>query len=59
MLLLLLALPSLAAEPERFSARDVFKLEYATDLQIAHGADSVAYVDRNNDIMTEQTRSNI
>lgn len=60
-LLVLAALPmiSSADEPDRFNARDVFELEYATDPQIAPGGDMIAFVRRSNDIMTDRTRSNI
>lgn len=57
----LIALPLLASADEmnRFNARDVFELEYATDPQIAPGGEVIAYVRRSNDIMTDRTRSNI
>lgn len=58
-LLVLMPLASLAADVNRFNARDVFELEYATDPQIAPGGERIAYVRRTNDIMTDRTRSNI
>ncbi len=46
-------------DTERFTSRDVFELEYATDPQIRPGGEQIAYVRRSNDIMTDRTRSNI
>ena len=48
-----------ATAQERFSALDVFELEYASDPQISPDATSVAYVRRSNDIMTDRTRGNL
>ncbi|MBL6816665.1 MAG: S9 family peptidase [Pseudomonadales bacterium] len=59
LLLSLLPFSLIAADQSRFSARDVFELEYATDPQIASDGEHIAYVRRSNDIMTDRTRSNI
>lgn len=50
-----------AAAPaqERFSALDVFQLEYASDPQISPDGDRVVYLRRSNDIMTDRTRGNL
>jgi dipeptidyl aminopeptidase/acylaminoacyl peptidase len=44
---------------ERFSALDVFELEYASDPQISPDGSRVVYVRRSNDIMTDRTRGNL
>ena len=44
---------------ERFSALDVFELEYASDPRISPDGSKVAYVRRSNDIMTDRTRGNL
>jgi len=59
MLLMVLPCATIAAEPERFSARDVFELEYATEPRISPDGERIVYVRRSNDIMTDRTRSNI
>jgi len=43
----------------KFSALDVFDLEYATDPQPSADGSEIIYVRRSNDIMTDRTRSNI
>tara|TARA_R110002096_G_scaffold257381_1_gene450834 strand:+ start:165023 stop:167053 length:2031 start_codon:yes stop_codon:yes gene_type:complete len=43
----------------KFTALDVFNLEYATDPQPSHDGSEIIYVRRSNDIMTDSTRSNI
>ncbi len=60
-LIMFAALPLIgsADEQDRFTSRDVFELEYATDPQIAPDGEVIAYVRRSNDIMTDRTRSNI
>lgn len=56
---LLLTSPSFGAESNYFQSADVFELEYATDPQVSPNGRQVAYVRRSNDIMTDNTRSNI
>jgi dipeptidyl aminopeptidase/acylaminoacyl peptidase len=51
------ATPSLA--DGRFTALDVFQLEYASDPQISPDGSRVVYVRRTNDIMSDTTRSNL
>ena len=51
--------PALADEPERFSADDVFELEYAADPRISPDGTQIVYERRSNDIMTDGTRSNL
>jgi hypothetical protein len=53
----LAALPSRAAD--RFTALDVFQLEYASEPQISPDGSRVVYVRRTNDIMSDTTRSNL
>jgi dipeptidyl aminopeptidase/acylaminoacyl peptidase len=48
-----------AAAQDRFSALDVFELEYASDPQISPDARRIVYVRRSNDIMTDSTRGNL
>lgn len=43
----------------RFSAEDVFALEYASDVRVSPDGQTLAYVRKTNDIMTDRTRSNI
>ncbi len=43
----------------KFTALDVFNLEYATDPQPSADGSEIVYVRRSNDIMTDRTRSNI
>lgn len=43
----------------KFTALDVFDLEYATDPQPSADGSEIIYVRRSNDIMTDRTRSNI
>lgn len=50
---------ALAAEPKPFSANDVFELEYANDPRIAPNGSRIVYERRSNDIMKDNTRSNI
>ena len=45
--------------PGKFTALDVFNLEYATDPQPSADGSEIVYVRRSNDIMTDRTRSNI
>ena len=42
-----------------FSANDVFALEYASEPRVAPDGNSIVYVRRSNDIMTDRTRSNL
>ena len=56
---MLTSVQAISDNTERFTSRDVFELEYATDPQISPGGEQVAYVRRSNDIMTDRTRSNI
>ena len=44
---------------KKFTALDVFNLEYATDPQPSADGSEIIYVRRSNDIMTDRTRSNI
>jgi dipeptidyl aminopeptidase/acylaminoacyl peptidase len=54
------ALTTAHAAPDRkFSAPDVFELEYASDPQISPDGRQVVYVRRSNDIMSDSTRSNL
>lgn len=48
-----------AAELPKFSAGDVFALEYANNPQISPDGRRVVYERRSNDIMTDSTRSNL
>ncbi len=59
MLLTVLPLVASADGQDRFNAEDVFELEYATDPQISPDSETIAYVRRSNDIMTDRTKSNI
>ncbi|MBL4602271.1 MAG: S9 family peptidase [Emcibacteraceae bacterium] len=43
----------------KFTALDVFNLEYATDPRPSTDGSEIVYVRRSNDIMTDRTRSNI
>ena len=52
------ASPALSAE-HRFTADDVFELEYANDPRIAPDARRIVYERRSNDIMGDRTRSNL
>ena len=56
---MLTSVQAVSDNAERFTSRDVFELEYATDPQIRPGGEQVAYVRRSNDIMTDRARSNI
>ncbi len=48
------------AGKERFlQPADIFDIEYASDVQISPNGETVAYVRRSNDIMTDRARSNI
>jgi acylaminoacyl-peptidase len=56
------AAPPVAAgspEPRVFQPRDIFDLEYATDVQVSPDGRRVAYVRRSFDIMADKARSNI
>lgn len=46
-------------DKRKFTALDVFNLEYATDPQPSADGSEIVYVRRSNDIMTDRTRSNI
>jgi len=48
-----------SAADGRFSALDIFELEYASDPQISPDGRRVVYVRKSNDIMTDSTRSNL
>jgi dipeptidyl aminopeptidase/acylaminoacyl peptidase len=54
-----LALTTNEATADTFKNVDVFELEIAADPQISPDGSQVAYARRSNDIMTDQTRSNI
>ncbi len=59
-LLLMLSLPALAEQPnERLSARDLFDLQWASEVQISPDGERIVYVRSINDIMSDQTRSNL
>jgi len=59
-LLLMLCLPALAEQPnERLSARDLFDLQWASEVQISPDGERIVYVRSINDIMSDQTRSNL
>ena len=60
--LALLALPAtfvLAEDLRKFSADDVFELEYADDPQISPDGRRIVYERMSNDIMTDRTRANL
>jgi len=62
MALALLALPTasaLAEDLRKFSADDVFELEYADDPQISPDGRRIVYERMSNDIMTDRTRANL
>ncbi len=59
LLLTALLAAALAQGRERFSALDVFQLEYASDPQISPDGERIVYVRRSNDIMTDRTRGNL
>lgn len=44
---------------KRFTAMDVFELEYANDPQISPNGNQIIYERRSNDIMTDETLSNL
>lgn len=46
-------------DSRKFTALDVFNLEYASDPQPSADGSEIVYVRRSNDIMTDRTRSNI
>ena len=46
-------------DPAKFTAQDIFNLEYATDPQISPDGARVAYVRRTHDVMTDRARANI
>ncbi|MGB3726422.1 MAG: S9 family peptidase [Glaciecola sp.] len=48
-----------SAKQHLFDAADVFELEVATDPQVSPDGESILYVRRANDIMTDATRSSI
>ena len=48
-----------ADEHNRFTAEDVFELEYANNPQISPDGSQIVYERRSNDIMTDSTRSNL
>jgi dipeptidyl aminopeptidase/acylaminoacyl peptidase len=51
-------MPSTASSPF-FEAEDIFKLEYADDVQISPDGSKIVYVRASNDIMTDSTRSSL
>jgi dipeptidyl aminopeptidase/acylaminoacyl peptidase len=57
LLALLADVPAEAAG--RFSALDIFELEYASDPRISPDGRQVVYARQSNDIMTDRTRSNL
>jgi dipeptidyl aminopeptidase/acylaminoacyl peptidase len=54
-----LAPAAIADEPGRFTAEDVFELEYAGDPRISPDGSRIVYERRSNDIMNDSTRSNL
>jgi len=56
---LLLSSMALAAQSKLFSADDVFELEYANDPRISPDGSQIVYERRSNDIMADETRSNL
>jgi len=50
------AQPSESAQRDRFSARDVFDLEYAADPRISPDGERIVYLRSSNDVMTDRTR---
>lgn len=44
---------------EKFEAKDIFDLEYATDPQVSPDGKSVLFIRRSNDIMLNRTKSNV
>ena len=50
---------ALADDLKRFSADDVFDLEYANDPRISPDGARIVYERRGNDIMTDSTRTNL
>ena len=48
-----------SADPEVFTPRDVFELEWATDPQISPDTQVIAYTRRHMDIMTDRSKSDI
>lgn len=57
--LLLAPFQLLASDSEKFEAKDIFDLEYATEPQVSPDGKSVLFVRRSNDIMLNRTKSNI
>ena len=51
--------PPAAAADHRFTADDVFELEYANDPRLSPDARRIVYERRSNDIMDDRTRSNL
>ncbi|GAA0367354.1 S9 family peptidase [Bowmanella denitrificans] len=47
------------AQNNKFSAEDIFELEYASDVQISHDGGHIAYVRSGYDIMTDGHRSSV
>jgi dipeptidyl aminopeptidase/acylaminoacyl peptidase len=56
---IMLSPAALADEPARFTAEDVFELEYAGDPRISPDGSRIVYERRSNDIMSDSTRSNL
>ena len=57
---LLFLSPQIVAEDQKpFDAMDVFELEWATDPQVSPNGETIIYVRRSNDIMTDRVRSNL
>ncbi|MEW9797248.1 S9 family peptidase [Alteromonas sp. CYL-A6] len=46
-------------KPYLFQSKDIFDLEYVSEVQVSPDGEQVAYVRRSHDIMTDSTRSNI
>jgi dipeptidyl aminopeptidase/acylaminoacyl peptidase len=57
--LALLVPPAYGDAPKKFTADDVFELEYASDPRISPDGSRIVYERRSNDIMTDGTRSNL
>lgn len=50
---------SIANGISKFSAADIFELEYATNPQVSPDGEQILYTRRSNDIMTDSTKSNL
>jgi dipeptidyl aminopeptidase/acylaminoacyl peptidase len=59
LLAVLTSVAAVADDPRRFTADDVFELEYVNDPRISPDGERIVYERRSNDIMTDSTRSNL